>query len=373
MESVMKNAPRQVDIDKAGNDRPIFVVGCARSGTTLLQMMLHSHRRIAMPPETRFLMKIYNERRMFGDLNSRENRAAVAAAIVDDETSKFSDLQLDKEAVRKMILNGPPTIGSAAGIVFREYAAKYDKPRWGDKRPNYIAYIEPLLALFPDAQIVHIIRDGRDCVASLKRMSWWNHPFRFSVNKWIQAIEAGNAARQNLRSDQYRELRYEDLVSDPEKELRRLCEFLGEEFDEAMLAPHKTAAHAVPKHKLENHHRALTEAKISTASSGKWREGLTGKEAALMETVAARQLRQYGYALSDQDVELSPKRVRRVASHIDRAVQKASKYREVDARRQQRYGQPVQAVLTTRQLDMYEATTESGRQPRLVPPVRNFT
>lgn len=356
MKSLLKKKPQTVEAWEADNDRPIFVVGCARSGTTLLEMMLHSHPRIAMPPETRFLIKLYNERANYGDLNIPENRAAVAAAIVDRKDSKFSDLQLDKEVVRKKLIDGPPTIGSAAGIIFREYAAQHGKPRWGDKRPNYIGYIDQLLALFPDAQIVHIIRDGRDCVASLKRMSWWNHPFRYNINKWIHAIEAGNAARQKLRADQYFELKYEDLVGNPEKELRSLCQFLGEEFYATMLEPYKTAPLVVPKHKLESHHQQLTLKEISPRAVGKWREGLNEKEAALMEVMAEKQLSQYGYAPGTQGVELSKKRLKRVAALIEETVEKTIKYQVADAKRQHRYGQPIQALLTKGQIEMFQKT-----------------
>lgn len=352
---LLHSKPKKPKTKKVSSDRPIFIVGCARSGTTLLAMMLHSHPRIAMPPESQFLMKLYNNRANYGDLNDPKNRAAVAASIIDHKDSKFLDLQLDKEVVRKKIIDGPPTIGSAAGIVFREYAARFGKPRWGDKRPNYVGYIDPLLALFPDAQIIHIIRDGRDCVASLKRMKWWKHPFRYSVNKWIQAIEAGNAARQKLLTDQYYELKYEDLVENPQKELRSLCQFLGEEFNKVMLEPYKIAPLAVPKRKLESHLQQLTMEEISSKAIGNWREELSKKEAALMEMMAEKQLNQYGYTpSSNQSVELSQKRIQRVTKLIEKTAVKISKYQEKDANLQRQYEQPIQALLTKGQKKMFQ-------------------
>ena len=360
-QNIARVVPAPAPTSAGGNDRPIFIVGCARSGTTLLELMLHAHPRIAMPPETRFLMKLYDKRVKLGDLGDPQCRAAVASAIVDRKDSKFRDLRLDREKVRQAIMDGPPTLGSAVGIVFREYAARHGKPRWGDKRPNYINYINPLLALFPDAQIVHIIRDGRDCVASLKRMLWWKHPFRVSVNKWIQAIEAGNAARQKLRPDQYYELKYEHLVANPEKELRALCQYLGEAFHPAMLEPHKIAPIAVPERKLADHHQQLTAQEISTKTVGNWLRELTPKELALMETMAEKQLRQYGYALSGRGGEISRKRHQRVVKLIEEVALKASQYEKTDAQRTQRYGRPVQALLTRGQVEIYKKN---------IPPIR---
>src|ERR1700755_3342949 len=112
-------------------ERPIFVVGCPRSGTTMLQLMLHAHPRIAIPPETRFLMAAYDARSDFGALTQEANRRALARWIVDRKKTRFGDLGLDGQRVIDEIVAGPPTLGSALGIVLRAYAARFRKPRWG--------------------------------------------------------------------------------------------------------------------------------------------------------------------------------------------------------------------------------------------------
>ena len=143
-------------------DRPIIVVGCPRSGTTMLQLMLHAHPRIAIPPETRFTLAVYGERRDFGDLEVEANRRALARRIVDRRDTRFCDLGLDAEDIVERIAAGPGTLGSALGTVFQRYAARFGKPRWGDKRPAYLHNVDILLRLFPDAQFINIVRDGRD-------------------------------------------------------------------------------------------------------------------------------------------------------------------------------------------------------------------
>ena len=98
------------------SDRPIFVVGCPRSGTTLFRVMLHAHPRIAIPPESKFLMPAYRRRARFRDLELRENRELLADWITQREDNGFRDLQLDPETVAAEIVDGPPTLGSAMGI-----------------------------------------------------------------------------------------------------------------------------------------------------------------------------------------------------------------------------------------------------------------
>jgi hypothetical protein len=175
-------------------DRPIIVVGCPRSGTTMLQLMLHAHPRIAIPPETRFLLTCYAARNTFGDLRTEASRRALAGAIVEKRQTLFFDLGLDAEEITEEIVAGPPTLGSALGTVFRAYARRFGKPRWGDKRPGYYDYIPALRRLFPQAQIVHLIRDGRDCVASLLEMPWFRQDIYAAIATWVEAVDRGRRA-----------------------------------------------------------------------------------------------------------------------------------------------------------------------------------
>jgi Sulfotransferase family len=274
------------------SDRPIFVVGCPRSGTTLLQLMLHAHPRIAIPPETRFTLLAYDRRREFGDLTDAANRRALAKFITTGNS--FGDLGLDAERIIEAIMAGSPTLGSAVGIVFRSYAERFGKARWGDKRPAYLLNMDILLWMFPDAQIIHIIRDGRDCVASMKEAPWHRGGVNHAISQWRRGMEAGWRARKKLRPDQYREVYYERLVADPEAELRKLCDFLGEEYVPAMAEPSQVAAVAVPERKKWH---ALTHGDVTTERIGSWRGRLTAGEIALCETVMRRQLIGRGYEL----------------------------------------------------------------------------
>jgi sulfotransferase family protein len=284
-----------VQRDVMGADRPVFVLGCPRSGTTLLQLMLHSHHRIAIPPETRFVLTCYEARNGFGDLRVEANRRALAGAITGKRATLFYDLGLDAAEVTGEIVAGPPTLGSALGTVFRAYARRFGKPRWGDKRPGYYAYIPALLRLFPDAQIVHLIRDGRDCVASLKSMPWFKQDIYAAISTWLEATAACRRAARRLPAGSYTELRYEELVADPAAHMAALCEFLGEEYDPAMTQPRTAAEIAIPKRKTWH---ADTREDVSTARSGTWQDRLEPWEAALCEAVMGRRLRELGYELS---------------------------------------------------------------------------
>ncbi|HEX5740277.1 MAG TPA: sulfotransferase [Pilimelia sp.] len=283
--------------------RPILVVGCARSGTTMLQLMLHAHPRIAIGSETRFVLEGYRARREFGDLAVEANRRRLAEWIVRRRATAVADLGLDADALVEAIVAAPPTLGSAFGTVFRSYAQRFGKPRWGDKRPAYIDNLDVLLRLFPTAQIVAILRDGRDCVASLKEMHWHRGGTPEAAAAWARAVDTAAAAARELGADTFHQVRYEDLVRDPTGTLRRVCAFLGEEYDAAMAEPARIAATAVPEKKTW--HRRTREA-VSDARIGSWRQRLTPEEIALCQAALGRRLAELGYPPPDVPLARPP-------------------------------------------------------------------
>ncbi|MDN3357043.1 sulfotransferase [Actinomadura sp. DC4] len=256
--------------------RPIFVLGCPRSGTTLMRLMLRAHPRIAIPPETRLLLDAYEHRGAYGDLRLPANHQALAEWIVAGAGTRFDGLGLDPRSVAEEIVAGPPTLGSALEIALGAYARRLGKPRWGDKRPGYVQHIDALLRMFPDAQIVHLVRDGRDCVASLKRTPWWHMGVYHAIATWTQALDAGSAAARSLPPDAYIEVQYERLLTDRVGELRRLCVFLEEEYAPSMAAvtPWQRGAER---------------------PSEPARRSLNPWEAALCEAVMTDRLLEYGY------------------------------------------------------------------------------
>lgn len=289
------------------NVRPIIVLGCPRSGTTMLQVMLHSHPRIAIPPEIRFLLPTYIGRRKYGDLRQPDNRRRLADDIVqgritpgatgvasDETKNRFRDLKLDPDEVTEAIVGGPPTVGSALAIVLQLYAKRFGKPRWGDKRPAYHRCLPFIQRMFPDAQIIQIVRDGRACVASLKRMPWWQRDVYTAAAEWAIAYDNCQRFARQLPADTFYQVKYEDLVDDPETELTKLCAFLGEEYDPAMSHPADTARMAVPKRKTWH---AATRSDVDASQVDKWREELDPWEIELCETVLGDRLRSYGYTV----------------------------------------------------------------------------
>ena len=277
--------------------RPIFILGCQRSGTTLLGLMVHSHPNIVVPPENRFVLPLYFKREQFGDLNDRNNRRRLATQIVDSRRD-MRNFGLDRDTTADRIVRNSSTLGSAYGTVFRSYAEQFGKPRWGNKLPQYQRHIWVVQRLFPTAQFIHLVRDGRDCVGSLKNMEWWNRRGKgtyHAIQTWMEATENAAWAHNELGPDTFYELQYEHLVTDPEAELRKLCRFIGEPFDEGMLHPEHVSRQVVPDYKT---HHAKTRQEVSSNNIGSFANTLEPWELSLCEAVMGDRLRHYGYELS---------------------------------------------------------------------------
>lgn len=304
----------------------------------MLRLMLHAHHRIAIPAETRFLLPAYTARCEFGDLGDRENRRALAEWITGRKATRFHTLGLDAAEVTEEIAAGPPTLGSALGIVFGAYARRFGKPRWGDKRPSYTRYAGTLLRMFPGAQFVHLVRDGRDCVASLQEMPWYKHDVHHAIAAWREAIDTGRRLASRLGPDAYYEMQYERLVADPADELIRLCEFLGEDFDPAMTRPEEFA----PRERRDE------PAPFSATGCrvGSWAQRLEPWEIGLTEAAFGERLAEYGYEPSGLPRPSAAQFARFTRTSAHRRM--AQRKQDLRERWQRRYEPgPVECLFTT--------------------------
>lgn len=193
---------------------PVFVVGCHRSGTTLLRRILNAHGNIACPPETFFLSHF------FDFMGSARSRTGLGGMV--------GEAQVDN------------VIRSAAFQFHDAFRAAEAKPRWADKTPEYLARLEALRKLAPaGTQYVAILRDPFDICHSIYSRNWFieKHSPEILENTLIFLRRALNDLCDFVDSGVPFVLRYEDLTRDPQGELRKLCTFLNEPWDEAMLSP----------------------------------------------------------------------------------------------------------------------------------------
>jgi hypothetical protein len=189
----------------------------------------------------------------------------------------------------------PPTLGSAFATIWREFAQSRGKPRWGEKRPAYWREMDVILRLFPTAQIIHLVRDPRSCVASLARVPWWDRTVPDSAAVWGMSNRTLGRLGRRLPKGSYHRVFYEDLVRDVRGTLEPLCAFLGEDFAPSMLEHATAASDIVPRRKTW--HRLVGKEVDPNRMQG-WRNVLAPDQVGLVEFVSLPQMWRYGYRRS---------------------------------------------------------------------------
>jgi hypothetical protein len=278
--------------------RPFFIVGHPRSGTTLLRFMLSSHPRLYVPDETGFLP--------FLDINPWQELDPAAVAVLlrrIGQLNRFWDGLVEDEAAFYTSLSKerPPTLPDVLDTLYRLQTLS-DTARWGDKTPLYVQYMPQIEAIFPEAQFIHVIRDGRDAALSARAKWGRSKPYMdlsYLLRNWVRNVQAGRASGLQLGPERYYEVRYEALVTDPAATLQALCRYLGEAYDEAMLDYDRLARSEGGG--VDAHVEA--QKALQTGSIGRWRREMTPFERQLAQAVAGPLLAELHY---DPDADLTP-------------------------------------------------------------------
>ncbi|MGO9198143.1 MAG: sulfotransferase family protein [Acidimicrobiales bacterium] len=283
-------AEHEVDLNRVREvvaTAPIFVLGAARSGTTLLGVILDAHPSIDISYETAFVTDL-------GLTTARETSVGAALdQIVVLPSFKF--LGLDAELVRDVVAAlRPADFAELARAIFALGAVQRGKHRWGDKTPRYAFHLLELHKLFPDAVFIHIIRDMREAASSVAEMDWGPDSVTAAAF-WVRsAVRKAHKTGMQLPHAQYTEIRLEDLIASPEASCRRLCEFLGVPFDDAMLRYHETGGARIPSQSKE--HPNVT--RPPTGDLRDWRRGLGDRDISAVETLLRSTLSENGYEIA---------------------------------------------------------------------------
>jgi len=258
---------------------PIVLGGCGRSGTTLLRMMLDSHRRICCGPES-----------------SLFRRRAIDADWLAD---RFGFDRDEVGAIVDAAASRPAFIEAFAGLCMQ----KAGKARWAEKTPRNIGRIGEIFRCFPAARFVHVLRDGRDVACSLRThprhkvvdgrlvpTGTWR-PIAGCARRWVRDIEG---SRRWWGDPRFHTVRYEDLALDPRPVLERLLAFLGEDWDEGMLAHASADSPFRDATRFAQNPEALGA--VNATSIGRWERDLDARDRRVFKRVAGSLLVELGYA-----------------------------------------------------------------------------
>ena len=286
-----------------------FVVGAPRSGTTLLRLMLDAHRDLAIPPETYFVPKAAKRWSQFPRPNRPRDRLE---GYLDDVTGhkRWPDFHLDADAYRERVRAArPDSLGDAVRAFYEMYAEKVGKPRWGDKTPYYVRKMDVIKEVLPEARFVHLIRDGRGVAQSIMHLWFGPDTIEEAAEFWVARIDEARRKARRL-GDHYIEVRYEDVVRDPEPHLRRICEFVELPWDERILTYYehideRIAMETPPEEIAPDGRVVATEERLKIMENlsrppdpsriDRWKDDMAAQDQRTFESIAGERLAELGY------------------------------------------------------------------------------
>ena len=284
----------------ARSKAPVFVLGCGRSGTTLLYHMILSAGNFAVYRTESNAINLLEPR--FGDLRLKSNKERLMEAWLDSKLGQRSGLNA-KDITAKVMAecqNG----GDFLRIVMSEMARQQGVERWADCTPEHLLHLERIKETIPDALIIHIIRDGRDVALSTAKLGyirpmWWDNTPNVMVAGlyWEWMVRKGREDGKKLGRD-YIEVRFEQLISDPRATLATLGGFIEQELDYDHIQKVGIGSVSEPntsfKDRSGNGFNPL----------GRWRDGFTPEHLAMFEALVGETLAELGYELGTTDSKL---------------------------------------------------------------------
>jgi hypothetical protein len=271
-----------------------FVAGSVRSGTTMLRLMLNRHPELAVPGEAYFPVRLWPYRQKYLGPDGFDMHLLTDDLLENPALPDFRDnWGLDPEHVRRELpRRRADDYPDAIRRVYELYAEAHGKPRYGNKTPVFVRRMALLAEMFPEATFVHLIRDGRDVVTSMLEQAWGPTRLTDAAALWKRLVEEGTSTGARLGSQRYLEIRYEDLVTDPESTLERVCSHIGLDPTPEMLRYHEDALDHLPP---RVHHLDQNLTWPPTPGLRDWRRDMDPADLETFEAIAGDLLEHLGY------------------------------------------------------------------------------
>lgn len=264
---------------------PVFVIGDARSGTSLTCRLLRRYLKVSFGTESQFILRYLQRLPRYGDLRQDDNLRRLIGDIGRERFFErtFLNWRFVFDPEKAVADTVERSYAGVLNAIFLQLARHNRMVRWGDKTPQYNHDLAALDRLFPTAQFVHVVRDGRDVAVSLSQTAFGAKNACEAALGWQRTLEAIGAFGARLPPDRYHVVRYEELTSQPADTLASLSRFLGIDDRDGQLDSY------VREHVWQD---------VRGGNSNKWQTALAPREIERFEGIAGRTLRSLGYPLA---------------------------------------------------------------------------
>jgi hypothetical protein len=280
-----------------------FIIGRARSGTTMLRSMFDAHPNVIIPFESPYIFLL---RRKYSKIKiwSKEKLLEFYDDLFNT-TWKFQAWDINKEKLKEDLLKceGENDYFTICKTVHFNYISVFKKENIkviGDKSPKYALKIDTLVKLFPEARFIHIIRDYRDQLHSSLKVDFLDSIVPEILYQWKYSAELLNRFKKS-NPDKIFSIRYEDLVKDPAKGFSQMCNFLNIPYFESSLDFYKKENEIKNQINLEIFNRVQTSLfnPIDDSRIDRWKGNLNDKQLRMADLIAGKTGEMYDYPRSE--------------------------------------------------------------------------
>jgi hypothetical protein len=276
---------------------PVFVIGCSRSGTTLLYHMILSSGNFAVYRMESHVFTLLEPR--FRPLSVPENKRKLLDAWY--QTRLYVRSGLTPEDIEPQVMAECQNGGDFLRIQMEAMCRKQGVERWADTTPEHLLYIRRIKQTIPNALVIHVIRDGRDVALSWEKLSQIRRlpgdrkrPAMAAGIYWEWIVNQGRQAGREL-GDDYIEVHYEDLVRQPEAVLQRLEPFLEHNLDYDLIQQVAIGSVTTPNTAFRDASLSDSPLKDQTSPVGRWRQEFSADDLATFEALVGGTLNKFGY------------------------------------------------------------------------------
>jgi hypothetical protein len=264
---------------------PIFVVGCERSGTTLLAAMLDRHSQVAVPPETLFFSDVVHHG--FWRRGSWSHASLLRAAL----GGRVGEFGLDQAELLRDFQSGPCSMADLFRCILQAHARRKGKPRAGEKSILHVLYVPLLMRWYPQAKFLGIVRDGRDVVRSMMSSPWKPNKLRAKSCNWRLKMRL-LLRWQKAYPGRFMTVRYEELLLETSKTLGAVDAFLGLDPEAGQLDPSQGTGVYLER---ERSYKAKVLEAVDSSRAFVWKKALSKGDLAAMDSIMGPTLRRLGY------------------------------------------------------------------------------
>jgi hypothetical protein len=272
-------------------EKQIFIGGCRRSGTTMLGSIIGAHNTCICTPES--INFILDGLGVLNSYNSHNKLDVVIKHILKNWRFKLWELKIDLAEVPWGDINDSyPRLIEWIASQYGNKIGKSHTDTWVDHSPGNFSYALTLLNLYPNARFIHIVRDGRAIASSIMPLDWGPNTIIRTAEWWVRGTAYGLALETLLPKEKIIRVKFEDLVSYPEKTVLHLCNFLNIDFQKNMILAN---GFIPPNYTLKQHSLVGKEPDQTRISN--WETSLSPRQIEIFERLTHEFLLYLGYPL----------------------------------------------------------------------------